>query len=124
MKKIKESFFLKRIAYLIIWCREELGTTGIGKGVAVPHTQHESLEKFFSVLGVSHNGVDFESMDGEPAYIIWLFLGPIGYEGKRLSYLERISTLIRDKDFRRFVREAQNEKVILDILYEAEGLFL
>src|SRR5262245_32483760 len=45
--------------------REELGSTGIGRGVAVPHTKHPSVEKLVGTVGVSHGGVDFDSLDGE-----------------------------------------------------------
>ena len=52
--------------------REELGSTGIGRGVAVPHTKHPSVEQLVGTVGVSVNGVDFDSLDGERVQLFFL----------------------------------------------------
>ncbi len=56
--------------------REELGSTGIGRGIAVPHTKHPSVEKLVGTVGVSTNGVEFESLDGEKVQLFFLLVSP------------------------------------------------
>ena len=56
--------------------REELGSTGIGRGVAVPHTKHPSVSKLIGTVGISHHGVDFDSLDGEKVHLMFLLISP------------------------------------------------
>ena len=56
--------------------REELGSTGIGRGVAVPHTKHPSVDKLIAAIALLPDGVDFASLDGEPVYIMFLLVSP------------------------------------------------
>lgn len=102
--------------------REELGSTGIGKGIAVPHTKHDCAKKIVGTIARSKNGVDFNSLDGEPVHLFFLLLSPNDSTGSHLAALERISTVIRDNDFRRFMREANDKHGIIDILKEVDGI--
>jgi mannitol/fructose-specific phosphotransferase system IIA component (Ntr-type) len=56
--------------------REELGSTGIGRGIAVPHTKHPSVKKLVGAVGVSERGVEFESLDGEKVHLFFLLISP------------------------------------------------
>src|SRR6478752_904940 len=64
--------------------REELGSTGIGRGVAVPHTKHPSVDKLIAAIALSSDGVDFASLDGEPVYIMFLLVSPPDRPGDHL----------------------------------------
>jgi len=102
--------------------REELGSTGIGKGVAVPHTKHETIKKILGSVARSTKGVDFNALDGEPVYLFFLLLSPSDSTGSHLAALEKISTAIRDNDFRRFMREAEGKEGIIETLKEVDGI--
>lgn len=103
--------------------REQLGSTGIGKGVAVPHAKHESITSVIGTIGLSKKGIDFDSLDGEPVYIVFLLLSPNESAGTHLAALERISTVIRNNDFRRFMMEANGKAEIIEIMKEADALY-
>ena len=100
--------------------REELGSTGIGKGVAVPHTKHSSIKSIVGLLARSVNGVEFDALDGEPVYLFFLLLSPSDSSSSHLSALERISNVIRDGDFRRFIKEASSKKEIIETIEEVD----
>ncbi|HHT9124299.1 MAG TPA: PTS sugar transporter subunit IIA [Candidatus Brocadiia bacterium] len=102
--------------------REQLGSTGIGKGVAVPHTKHESITSLVGTVARSKKGIEFDSLDGEPVYIVFLLLSPNDSAGTHLAALERISTVIRNNDFRRFMREAQGKAEMVEIIKDMDEL--
>ena len=102
--------------------REELGSTGIGKGVAVPHTKHDAVKKIVGTVARSTHGVDFNALDGEPVHLFFLLLSPNDSAGSHLAALERISTVIRDNDFRRFMRDASGKEGIIEIIKEVDGI--
>ena len=102
--------------------REQLGSTGIGKGVAVPHTKHESITSLIGTVARSKKGIEFDSLDGEPVYIVFLLLSPNDSAGTHLAALERISTVIRNNDFRRFIREAGGKAEMIEIIKDIDDL--
>ena len=70
--------------------REELGSTGIGNGVAVPHTKHPSVDRLVATVALSKTGVDFASLDGEDVFILFLLVSPPDRPGDHLRGLENI----------------------------------
>jgi mannitol/fructose-specific phosphotransferase system IIA component (Ntr-type) len=75
--------------------REELGSTGLGRGVAIPHAKHAAVNRVVAAIGRYPNGVDFESLDGEPVHLIVLLLSPPDKPGDHLRAMERISRALR-----------------------------
>ena len=70
--------------------REDLGSTGIGRGVAVPHTKHPSVNRLIGTVAISQQGVDFESLDGDPVQLFFLLVSPPDRPGDHLRALENI----------------------------------
>ena len=87
--------------------REELGSTGIGRGVAVPHTKHPSVDRLVGTVAVSSQGVDFASLDGEVVHLFFLLVSPPDRPGDHLRALENISRQLRDDTFCRFLKQAK-----------------
>ncbi|MEZ6034292.1 MAG: PTS sugar transporter subunit IIA [Planctomycetaceae bacterium] len=100
--------------------REELGSTGIGNGVAVPHTKHGSVEKLSAMVAISRGGVDFSSLDGEDVFILFLLVSPPDRPGDHLRGLENISRHLRSQDFCNFLRQSATTADIWDLLTEAD----
>lgn len=100
--------------------REELGSTGIGRGVAVPHTKHASVERLVGTVGVSVEGVDFNSLDGDKVQLFFLLVSPPDRPGDHLRALENISRQLRDDTFCRFLKQARSQQDIRQLLDEAD----
>jgi PTS system fructose-specific IIA component/PTS system nitrogen regulatory IIA component len=101
--------------------REELGSTGIGKGIAVPHTKHPSVQKLVGTVGVSHDGVDFNSLDGEKVQLLFLLISPPDRPGDHLRALENISRQLRDDTFCRFLKQSRSPADVQQLLDEADS---
>jgi PTS system fructose-specific IIA component/PTS system nitrogen regulatory IIA component len=101
--------------------REELGSTGIGRGVAVPHTKHSSVERLVGTVGGSAEGVDFNSLDGEKVHLLFLLVSPPDRPGDHLRALENISRQLRDDTFCRFLKQARTPQDIHQLLEEADN---
>lgn len=101
--------------------REELGSTGIGRGVAVPHTKHPSVSQLIGTVGVSAEGVDFNSLDGEKVQLFFLLVSPPDRPGDHLRALENISRRLRDDTFCRFLKQAKTAEDVRQLLEEADN---
>jgi PTS system fructose-specific IIA component/PTS system nitrogen regulatory IIA component len=101
--------------------REELGSTGIGRGVAVPHTKHPSVGRLVGTVAVSHDGIDFNSLDGEKVQLFFLLISPPDRPGDHLRALENISRQLRDDTFCRFLKQATSPEDIRLLLEEADN---
>lgn len=100
--------------------RERLGSTGIGDGVAIPHGKLKDIKKLLISFGRSRSGVDFDSMDGKPAYLFFLLVAPEESVGVHLKTLARISKLLKNPSVRRRLMEAANEQDLYQIITEEE----
>lgn len=101
--------------------REELGSTGIGNGVAVPHTKHPSVDELIATVALSSDGVDFASLDGEMVHILFLLVSPPDRPGDHLRGLENISRHLRNQNFCSFLRQAKTSQQVVELLQEADN---
>ncbi|MDD3469266.1 MAG: PTS sugar transporter subunit IIA [Thermoguttaceae bacterium] len=101
--------------------REELGSTGIGRGVAVPHTKHPSVKQLVGTVGISRTGVDFKALDGDPVQLFFLLVSPQDRPGDHLRALENISRQLRDDMFCRFLKQSESADNVKELLDEADN---
>lgn len=95
--------------------RESSASTGLGEGIAIPHAKTSAVEKVTVALGVSPKGIDFESLDNQPAKIFFLILSPPDKTSEHLQVLTMIAKLNRNKDFCRELLEAKSSAEILKL---------
>jgi len=100
--------------------REELGSTGIGLGVAVPHTRHPTVPRLVGTVALSRRGVDFAALDGDPVDIFFLLISPPNQPGDHLRALENISRHLKDERFVSFLRQAKTREAVIELLEEAD----
>src|ERR1700724_2117021 len=100
--------------------RELLGSTGIGRGVAIPHTKHGSVDRLIGTVAVSHAGVPFERLDGEPVHVFVMLISPKDRPGDHLRALENVSRNLRDDTFVRSLRQATTREMIWGLLEDQE----
>jgi nitrogen PTS system EIIA component len=99
--------------------REQLGSTGIGRGVAIPHTKHNSVDRLIGTVAVSKPGVAFDSVDGEPVHVLVLLVSPQDRPGDHLRALENVARSMREDGFVRSLRQATTREAIWGLLDEA-----
>ena len=102
--------------------REELGSTGIGQGIAIHHGKSDTVSDLAAAFGLSSDGIRFDSLDGEPVNIFFLLVAPEGAAGAHLKALARISSLLKDKYFRKSLLAAKAPEDVIKIIQEEEKL--
>ncbi len=101
--------------------REKRGSTGFGKGVAVPHVKHTSAKGVSLAIGLSQTGVDFNSLDKQPVYSVFLLLSPADNPEEHLKAMEVIFKNLSYDTFRRFLRQASTKDAVMELLEEADS---
>lgn len=101
--------------------REKKGSTGFGKGVAVPHVKHAKIKKMAATIGVSQKGIDFRALDKAPVYSVVLLLSPLDRPEEHLQAMENIFSNLQKDTFRRFLRQASTAREIEELLQEADA---
>jgi PTS system nitrogen regulatory IIA component len=101
--------------------REQLGSTGIGRGIAIPHTKHASVERLTGTVAISRAGVSFDSIDGEPVYVFVLLVSPQDRPGDHLRALENVVRSMRDDAFVRALREAPDREAVWRLLEQTSA---
>ena len=100
--------------------REKLGSTGIGDGVAIPHGKLGGIPELRLAFGRSRQGVNFESMDGQPAHLFFLLIAPEESVGVHLKTLARISKLLKDSSVRQRLLDAEGAQAIYQVILDEE----
>ena len=101
--------------------REKLGSTGIGKGVAIPHAKTESVKKLTVAFGISRKGIDFKSLDDENVNLFFVFASPNRDSQIYLKVLARISRLIREEEFRTRLYNCSSPKEVISCIEDKES---
>ena len=100
--------------------REKIGSTGIGNNIAVPHVKIEGIKSVIGSFGRSSVGINFNAIDGEPVYLIFLILAPIDDLESNLQALRRIAQVAKQPNFCKFLKEAKDVSEIFGIFKELD----
>lgn len=101
-------------------CRETLGSTGIGRGIAIPHAKTNGAKDLTLGLGISREGIEFDSMDLNKVNIFFIFASPFNKGDLYLNLLSRISRLVRNDSVKTKVLDAKTAEEIIEILKEED----
>lgn len=96
--------------------RERKMSTGLQNGIAIPHGKTDTVEGLVAALGIKREGIDFESLDGQPCQIFLMTLSPASRTGPHIQFLADISRTLHDAAIRRQVLEAASEEAVVEIL--------
>jgi PTS system nitrogen regulatory IIA component len=107
-----------RVIFETLWQRERLGSTGVGRGIAIPHGKLPKLKSMLSVFARLEVPIDFESIDDDPVDLIFLLLAPEAAGADHLKALARISRLMRDPDTIRKLRNSKDRAALYSVLTE------
>ncbi len=100
--------------------RERLGTTGIGDGVAIPHGKLSGVKRPIVSFGRSKEGLDFDSMDGQPTHLFFLLVAPENSSGVHLEVLARTAKILKSSVFRKKLMEARTTKEIYQTIIKTD----
>ena len=100
--------------------REKIMSTGIGDGIAIPHGKSDAVQRLVAALGTHRRGVDFEALDGEPAFVFFLLVSPANVSGPHIKALARISRLLKNDEFKKSLIEASTPAEVLEAIAEEE----
>lgn len=104
--------------------REQLGSTGIGENVAIPHAKSGEVDRIITLFGRSIEGIDFDSLDRKPVHFVCLLIAPSHSTGLHLKALARISRLLKSEALREGLLKAHDENEIYSILIEEDAKFI
>ena len=101
--------------------REQLGSTGIGDNMAIPHAKYEGIEQIITVFARSRKGVDFQSLDRKPVHFVFLLLAPPASTGLHLKALAKIARLFKNPSLRENILQAEDAGTIYSLLLEEDS---
>ena len=107
-----------------LWQREHKMSTGIQKGIAIPHGKISSLENVFGVLGISKKGIDYDALDGQPVYIIFMLLAPLDDSELHLRLLKRLAELLDNHQFYTDLLTQKDSKSANQIIKKYEDIYI
>ena len=100
--------------------REKEASTGLGKGIAVPHVKHKAVKDVIATIGQSSNGIDFFALDKQPVYSVILLISPVDDPDKHLQAMESVFKHLQQERFRKFLRQCRSTQQLEDLLIEAD----
>jgi len=100
--------------------REKEASTGMGKGVAVPHVKHKAVKEVVAVIGQSSTGIDFFALDKQPVFSIILLISPVDDPDKHLQAMENVFRHLQQERFRKFLRQCRSTRQIEELLNEVD----
>lgn len=100
--------------------RESLGSTGIGQGIAIPHGKTPAAKQLAAACGISRTGVEYDALDDDKVYVIFLLISPEEKHNELLRALARVSALLKDKYFRKALMNAENPQDVLRVMDQEE----
>ena len=103
--------------------RERLGSTGIGDGVAIPHGKFSGIDEPVISFGRSSNGLDFDSMDGQPAHLFFLLVAPENSASIHLKALARIAKILKNSSFRKILMEVETKEELYKTIIQNDEEF-
>jgi PTS system nitrogen regulatory IIA component len=118
-RKIKEKD--KEEVFKNVMEREKLGSTGVGLGVAIPHGRTAAVERIVGVLGISPEGVEFETLDGEPVHFVFLVLSPLEATSDYLRAISRVARLFKDKFLRETLKNVSSAEEAIKIIKQEDN---
>ena len=101
--------------------REQTRSTGIGSGIAIPHGKCKAVKELVMAMGISAEGVDFDSVDGKPVTIIVLIASPVDQTGPHIQALARISRLMLDENFKQSLEKCTNPEDVYELISNKEA---
>ena len=104
--------------------REAMMSTGIGNGIAIPHGKARAIDRLVAACGISRSGIEFDSVDGQPATLFILLVSPEDVGGPHVKVLANISRLLKDEGVREALRNADSSDTFLSLLREFEEIHL
>ena len=105
----------------VVLKRESSISTGIGENVAIPHGTVECIDDIIGAIGISENGINFDSFDGLPVYIVLLLLVPKDKFGKHIKTLANIARILHNKEIRERICTAGSSGVVMKIITDTEN---
>ncbi|MGE5295353.1 MAG: PTS sugar transporter subunit IIA [Solirubrobacterales bacterium] len=100
--------------------REQIRSTGVGFGIAIPHGRSPSAHDLVLAVGIPQNPIDFESVDGKPVTIVVLLVSPAKQTGSHIQALAAISRIMLDQDFRESIEKATSPQAVYELFVTAE----
>jgi fructose-specific phosphotransferase system IIA component len=111
----------RTMALEAVQAREQTRSTGIGSGIAIPHGKCKAVKELVMAIGIAHEPIDFESVDGKPATIVILLVSPVDQTGPHIQALARISRLMLDEEFKHELETSESPEQVYEILSNKEN---
>lgn len=103
--------------------REKIMSTGVGKGLAIPHAKTHAVDKNYAVFALLQNPLNFDSIDNEPVRLVFLLIGPQSNNSQHIKLLSRISRLMNSASFREKILKCETDDEILQAFQNEEETY-